>query len=94
MRGEGREGTLGQSELQAGRRYALQDGEERVTLFTIGGEVQTNEAFDRQVRARFGDTFEAAWKEALEYVETFPKETLLSTVGFFGHVYRPTRQAR
>lgn len=60
-------------------------------LFTIGGEVQTRDAFDRQVRSRFGETFPQVWKEALDYVETFDKETLLSTEAFFGDVYRPVR---
>jgi hypothetical protein len=62
-----------------------------VLLFTIGGEVQTKEAFERQVKSRFGATFPAAWKEALVYVKTFDKETLLSADGFFASVYRPVR---
>ena len=62
-----------------------------VLRFTIGGEVQTKEDFERQVRSRFGGTFRAAWKEALAYVKTFDKETLLSADGFFREVYRPMR---
>ena len=60
-------------------------------LFTIGGEVQTEADFDRQVKARFGNFFPAAWKEALAYIKGFDKETLLSTEGFFREVYRPVR---
>ena len=62
-----------------------------VLLFTIGGEVQTRKNFERQVKARFGDTFEAAWREALGYVGSFDKQTLLSADEFFGEVYRPRR---
>jgi hypothetical protein len=66
----------------------MQDG---VLLFTIGGKVQTKEEFDKRVKARFGKTFPAAWKEALAYVKGFDKEVLLSTDDFFATVYRPVR---
>lgn len=62
-----------------------------VLLFTIGGEVQTKERFERQVEARFGGAFDDAWKEALEYVGSFDKQTLLSADAFFAEVYRPRR---
>ncbi len=62
-----------------------------VLLFTIGGEVQTEGDFDRQVRSRFGSAFPAAWKEALAYVEKFDEEVLLSGSEFFRTVYRPVR---
>lgn len=61
------------------------------TLFTIGGEVQTEGAFDRQVKARFGRHYPAAWREAVAYVKTFDKETLLSGEGFYREVYKPRR---
>jgi hypothetical protein len=64
-----------------------------VLLFTFGGKVQTREEFDKRVRARFGDKFPAAWKEALEYVKGFDKEVLLSREEFFGTVYRPVRDS-
>jgi hypothetical protein len=62
-----------------------------VLRFTIGGEVQTREDFERQVKSRFGSAFPAAWKEAITYVKKFDKETLLSADGFFREVYRPKR---
>jgi len=62
-----------------------------VLLFTIGGEVQTPEAFDRQVKSRFGKEFSSAWKEGLAHVKKFDKETLLSSDEFFRTVYRPVR---
>ena len=62
-----------------------------VLRFTFGGEVQTREAFDTQVKSRFGSTFPGVWKEALEYIKTFDRETLLSADAFFTTVYRPKR---
>ena len=62
-----------------------------VLLFTFGGEVQTEDAFDRQVKSRFGKNYGRAWKEALAYVEKFDKEVLLSAEDFFRSVYRPVR---
>ncbi len=62
-----------------------------VLLFTIGGEVQTEEAFERQVRSRFGTKFSEAWREALTHVKRFDRETLLSSDDFFRNVYRPVR---
>ncbi len=62
-----------------------------VLMFTIGGEVQTGEAFERQVKARFGKKFPLAWREALAYVKGFDRPTLLSGEEFFRNVYRPVR---
>ena len=62
-----------------------------VMQFTFGGKVQTKDEFEKRVKARFGDTYQAAWKEALAYVKGFDKETLLSAEGFFKDVYRPRR---
>ena len=62
-----------------------------VLLFTIGGEVQTEADFERQVKARFGKEYAKAWKEALTYVKKFDKEILLSGGEFFRSVYRPVR---
>ncbi|MFX1582497.1 MAG: hypothetical protein ACFFCJ_09795 [Promethearchaeota archaeon] len=59
--------------------------------FTIGGKIQTEEEFTRQIEARFGTAFDQAWQDALEYVGTFEKETLISQTGFFNSVYKPRR---
>jgi len=64
-----------------------------VLLFTIGGRVQTLEEFDKRVKARFGKTFPAAWKEALRYVKGFNNDVLLSSDEFFREVYRPVRDS-
>jgi hypothetical protein len=69
--------------------YKAQKG--RKVQFMIGGKVQTKEDFQRQIEARFEGHFEEAWREALDYVRHFPRETLLSANGFFADVYRPKR---
>ena len=63
----------------------------RVLRFTIGGKVQTKEDFERQVKSRFGKAFGPAWKEALSYVKSFDKDTLLSADGFYKDIYKPRR---
>ena len=83
--------SKGGSVYKLGDDVAFKAERKGVLLFTIGGEVQTKEGFERQVKARFGDAFEAAWREALGYVGSFDKQTLLSADGFFGEVYRPRR---
>jgi len=59
--------------------------------FTIGGEIQTEEEFTRQIASRFGKEYEQAWKEAIAYIKTFDEQTLLSQSGFFNSVYKPKR---
>lgn len=61
--------------------------------FTIGGKVQTGEDFKRQIESRFEGKFDEAWKDAVDYVSHFDRETLLSGSGFFSSVYRPKRDA-
>jgi len=63
----------------------------RETQFTIGGEVQTEEDYDRQIASRFGDKYGEARKEALKMVGSFPKSVLSSQNEFFHQVYRPVR---
>ena len=69
--------------------YASKKGDR--TYFTIGGELQTEHDFKRQIEARFGAKFTQAWKEALQIVNQYPTEILLSQNRFFGDVYRPRR---
>lgn len=61
------------------------------TLFTIGGQVQTPEAFKKQIEQRFSGTFREAWQEALRIVRAHPKTALESQQAFYGQVYRPRR---
>jgi hypothetical protein len=76
-----------------GDDMAFKAEKDGVLLFTIGGKVQTKEEFDKRVKSRFGDGFPSAWKEALDYVKGFDKETLLSSDEFFRTVYRPVRDS-
>jgi hypothetical protein len=62
-----------------------------VTYFTIGGQVQTEQDFERQITSRFGGTFAAAWKQALDLIRQFDRDVLLSQRDFFDRVYRPNR---
>ena len=71
--------------------YKVKEG--RRVYFTIGGEPQTEEDFARQIEARFGKRFEGAWKEALEMVKQFDRETLLSQHNFYELVYKPVRDS-
>lgn len=78
-------------EYHLGDDMAYKSEEGGVLLFTFGGKVQTEEEFEKRVKARFGRTFRSAWKEALVYVKGFDKEVLLSAEGFYREVYRPRR---
>ncbi|HEY6283171.1 MAG TPA: hypothetical protein VIW22_04530 [Nitrososphaerales archaeon] len=95
--GGGKGDPKGKGTSKAASTYYLGDDmafkteRDGVLLFTIGGEVQTKEDFDRQVKARLGRTFRSSWEEALAYVKSFDKKTLLSTEDFFRTVYRPVR---
>lgn len=61
------------------------------TYFAIGGELQTENDFKRQISVRFGKVFPKAWKESVTIVRNYPKDTLLSQNRFFSEVYRPRR---
>jgi hypothetical protein len=83
--------TRGADTYLLGDDMAFKTERDGVLLFTIGGQVQDEEAFDRQVRSRFGKSFSAAWDEALAQVKKYDRETLLSAGEFFRVVYRPVR---
>lgn len=92
--GEGEKGAATSKDrptYSLGDDMAYTEEREGVLLFTIGGEVQTVEAFDRQVRSRLGESFGEAWRWSVDYISSFPKETLLSSRQFFSDVYRPVR---
>jgi hypothetical protein len=95
-RGEEHGGKAGGSSKEAdayhlGDDMAYKAEKKGVLLFTFGGKVQTEDEFDKRVKARFGPTYGQAWKEALAYVKKFDKVTLLSAEGFFRDVYKPVR---
>ncbi|MGH2453759.1 MAG: hypothetical protein ACRDF5_08345 [bacterium] len=81
--------TYGEFFLGEDKAYKVEvDG---VTLFTIGGEIQTPDAFTRQVTNRFGKTAAAAWEEAQQIIGGYPRAVLESPEEFFSRVYRPRR---
>src|SRR5713226_3072020 len=63
------------------------------TLFTIGGKVQSEADFKKQVASRFGEKFSAAWKDALDLLGNYDRDTLLSQNAFYRDVYKPNRDS-
>lgn len=66
-------------------------GKDGKTYFTIGGQVQTEKDFERQIESRFSGKFDRAWNEALDLVKHFDRDVLLSQRDFFELVYKPNR---
>ncbi len=60
-------------------------------LFTIGGEIQRPEDFDRQVGNRFGKGFKKVWAEAVKICQESDKRVLLSQRDFYETLYKPRR---
>ncbi|MDK2384543.1 MAG: hypothetical protein QI199_07035 [Candidatus Korarchaeota archaeon] len=62
-------------------------------LFVIGNEVQRPEDYDRQIAQRIDAVipYEEAWRAAIKYLKTFPKEVLLDQRQFYEKVYLPVR---
>ena len=69
--------------------YATKKGNR--AYFTIGGKMQMESDFERQIARRFGANFKEAWEESLEIIQEYPKDILLSQNRFFQEVYRPRR---
>jgi hypothetical protein len=76
-----------------GNDEAYRDPKSQTLLFTIGGETQTEQAFRKQVAARFGSegNFGRAWEEAMKTVSLYDEEVLRSGSQFYSRVYRPRR---
>jgi hypothetical protein len=72
---------------------AFRDPTAKGIVFTIGGEAQTVERFEKQVSSRFGtkENFQAAWDEATRIIAGFDQATLKSPQRFYGEVYKPRR---
>ncbi|MCM8804896.1 MAG: hypothetical protein NC833_06545 [Candidatus Omnitrophica bacterium] len=67
--------------------YVIIDG---VKYFTIGGEIQDEEKFEKQIVKRFKD-FEKVWEEAVSICKSVDKGILLSQRYFYESVYKPRR---
>lgn len=74
-----------------GDEMAYKTEAEGRTYFIVGDKPQTAEDFRRQIEARFLGRFDVAWREAVELVRSFDRETLLSQRRFYERVYRPRR---
>jgi hypothetical protein len=76
-----------------GEDEAYRDLTAKELTFTIGGEAQTTERFEKQVASRFGtkENFKAAWEEASRIVGHFDRAVLESPQRFYGEVYKPRR---
>ncbi|MEM4206875.1 MAG: hypothetical protein QXQ43_06335, partial [Nitrososphaerota archaeon] len=61
--------------------------------YTIGGEEQRPEDFDRQIASRFGSekAFEKYWEKAIKYLQSFPRSMIESQKDFFEKIYLPVR---
>ncbi len=61
--------------------------------FAMGGVEQRPEDFDRQVASRVSAVvpYDEAWKAAVEYVKSFPRNALTDPQKFFKKVYEPVR---
>lgn len=59
--------------------------------FRFGGKTQTDEEFNARIKSRFGERFDEAWSEAIELMQEFDKDTLMSQNRFFEQVYKPRR---
>ena len=90
---EGVEAPAPQNLYSIGEDEAYRDPDATELRFTIGGETQTEDAFRRQVAARFGTAknFERAWREAMGTVGAFDEQVLRSGQRFYSQVYRPIR---
>lgn len=67
--------------------YVIIDG---IKYFTIGGEIQDEEKFEKQVGKRFKN-FEKVWEEAVSICKSVDKGILISQRYFYESVYKPRR---
>jgi hypothetical protein len=79
--------------FRLGQDEAFRSPNSKELVFTIGGEDQTPEKFEKAVVSRFGtrENFRTAWEEAVRIIAEFDRATLESPRGFYNDVYRPRR---
>jgi len=90
---ENRPPEVGPGVFRLGDDMAFREVRGGRTLFTIGGKVQTEADFKRQVASRFGEKFSAAWRDALDLLGNYDRDTLLSQNAFYRDVYKPNRDS-
>jgi hypothetical protein len=59
--------------------------------FQMGGQVQSPFDFDRQIKARFGERWKEAWREARQIISESDAKDLQNQQRFFNSVYKPRR---
>jgi hypothetical protein len=69
--------------------YCVELGGEK--MFTIGAEIQTPQAFKKNIEDRFGKSFSAAFKEAVAICKSYDQGVLKSQRYFYETVYKPRR---
>jgi len=79
--------------FKLGDEIALKEVRDGKIYFRIGGRIQTESDFARQIESEFGDLFEHAWKEAVKIVKSYDRSVLLSQRDFYNKVYLPRRDA-
>lgn len=60
-------------------------------LFIIGSEIQTLDAFKKQIESKFGKVFNRVWEDAIKICKSFDEGVLKSQRYFFEAVYKPRR---
>jgi hypothetical protein len=83
--------TVVHDSFNLGDEMAFKEDRDGEAYFVIGGKVQEEQDFERQIRSRFNGAFDEVWDESLDYVRQFDRNVLLSGSEFFSSVYRPKR---
>ena len=78
-----------------GDELAYTDQKEGKLYFTIGGETQTPEDFNRQIKSRFksDSAFKKAWNEAKKIIKEYDENKLRSGRAFYEEIYKPRRDS-
>ena len=79
--------------FKLGDEVALKEVRDGKLYFRIGGRIQTEADFARQIESKFGDLFGQVWEEAINIVKSYDRSVLLSQQGFYEKVYLPRRDA-
>ncbi|MDA4128425.1 MAG: hypothetical protein OK422_03050 [Thaumarchaeota archaeon] len=74
-----------------GDEIAYRDNKVGKARFTIGGKIQSETDFDKQIITRFNGTFPSAWEDALDLMKKYDAQVLLSQARFYTDVYKPVR---
>jgi len=79
--------------FKLGDEVALKEVKDGKIYFRIGGKIQTESDFERQIESKFGDSFRYIWEDALRIVRSYDRSILLSQRDFYEKVYLPRRDS-